>query len=205
MSSSSIETLLDGPNHHRSNGKRATSEPLDSPDQMDCDADQNQAVSIQVAKKPRTEREDRVAEFQSCSPFDHLCEDIIRNIISMINDPREILNLSLCSTRIRQCVTYENVIRAAVFAGNKFVRRSMESLIELLHHQNIYVPTPQRLLRIVNGKRCERGDKCWCYNLRTKRAASVNVVHSSSGLYVSVDKSRVQFSFHPYSNFQSFL
>ena len=89
-------------------------------------------------------------------PFDDLCGGIIQVIYSMLNDPRDLYRISQCSKRLRSLVAYEHVVRAAVF-GNKMSSFTMSTMAHLTQHQVIFVPSVQRLLRLVNGTCCERG------------------------------------------------
>jgi len=90
-------------------------------------------------------------------PFDDLCGGIIQVIYSMLKDPRDVYNLSQCDQRIRSLVTYEHVVRAAVSHGNQRTTRTITRIVNLVHLQYIFVPSVYRLLRLVNGKSCERG------------------------------------------------
>jgi hypothetical protein len=86
--------------------------------------------------------------------FEFLCDDIMRLIFLMMNDPRDLYHLTLCNKRLRSILTYEHIIRAAVFHGGH-VAKTMTGVIEGLN--NTFTPSIYRLLRLVNGKRCERG------------------------------------------------
>jgi len=104
-----------------------------------------------VAKKPRKKKSD----FKL--PFDDLCGGVIQVIYSMLKDPRELFNLSQCSKRLRSLVAYEHVIRAAIFHPGQHSTNIIAKIVNLVNHQYIFVPTVQRLLRLVNGTCCERG------------------------------------------------
>jgi len=107
-----------------------------------------------VAKKPRKQIQKK-ADFKI--PFDDLCGGIIQVIYSMLKDPRDLFNLSQCSIRLRSLVTYDHVIRAAVFHGNQQSASTIRHIVQSVQQQVIFVPTVQRFLRLVNGTCCERG------------------------------------------------
>ena len=86
--------------------------------------------------------------------LESLCDDIMRMIFLMLNDPRDLYHLTLCNKRLRSILTYENVIRASVFHGGN-VSKTMSGIVDGLN--NTFTPSIYRLLRLVNGKRCERG------------------------------------------------
>ena len=69
--------------------------------------------------------------------------------------------------------------------GNRYVTRSIDSLVSLADRQLIYVPDPMRMLRIANGNSCELGDQCWGYDRRNGTTPKVNVVRNDAGLFVS--------------------
>ncbi len=119
-------------------------------------------------------------------PFDDLCGGIVQAILSYLPTPRDLLHMSVCSKQIRNLITYEHIIRVSIVGGNRYVMRSIASMIHLIHQQNIFVPSPMRLLRISNGKRCELGGRCWGYDRATHYTPKVNVVKPDVGLFVSL-------------------
>ena len=94
-------------------------------------------------------------------PIDDLCGGIIQRIYSMLNDPRDIWNFSRCSKRLGELVEYKSIVRAAAF--NAIIRekekpiRILKTIERAMSAESAYVPSPQRLLRVVNGTRCEMG------------------------------------------------
>ena len=70
--------------------------------------------------------------------------------------PRQILRLALTSSALQIYVNHELVVRNTVMLGGVHARGNLKSILDGLCKQTIYTPSPLRLLRIVNGKRCER-------------------------------------------------
>ena len=89
--------------------------------------------------------------------FDLLCGGIIQIIYGFLSTSRNLSNLSQCSKRLRSLVSYEHVIRSAVFGPKKESRKTIENIVARVGDRFMFVPSVQRLLRLVNGKRCERG------------------------------------------------
>ena len=86
--------------------------------------------------------------------FDLLCGGIIQIIYGFLSTSRDLFKLSQCSKRLRSLVSYEHVIRSAVF-GPRY--QSVENIVARVEARFIFVPSVQRFLRLVNGIRCERG------------------------------------------------
>ena len=86
--------------------------------------------------------------------FDLLCGGIIQIIYGFLSTSRDLFKLSQCSKRLRSLVSYEHVIRSAVF-GPRY--QSVENIVARVEARSIFVPSVQRFLRLVNGTRCERG------------------------------------------------
>ena len=68
--------------------------------------------------------------------------------------PRELLRLSLTCKTMRDTVTTSTVVKSAMIHGGH-PRRNIEELYPLMKDGSIFAPSPQRLLRLVNGKYCE--------------------------------------------------
>ena len=122
------------------------------------------AASSPLAKRLRTECTPYLTSivtppFQM--PIDNLCGGIIQRIYSMLNDPRDIWNFSRCSKRLGELVEYKSIVRAVAF--NAIIRekkkplRILKTIERAMSAESAYVPSPQRLLRVVNGTRCEMG------------------------------------------------
>ena len=82
---------------------------------------------------------------------------IIQRIMCFLPTPRDLYNISRCNKRIASFVTYQHIIRSAVIGGDKHTNQTVKSLVKSIDQKHIYVPSKARLLRLVNGKCCERG------------------------------------------------
>lgn len=73
--------------------------------------------------------------------------------------PRELFRLAFCSKELMNSVTTKMVVRSALLHGGH-AKSTIQKIAPLMKTHSIFVPTPLRLLRLVNGKRCERLDYC---------------------------------------------
>jgi len=89
--------------------------------------------------------------------FDLLCGGIIQIIYGFLSTSRDLFNLSQCSKRLRSLVSYEHVIRSAIFGPKNQSFKTAENIVARVEDRFIFVPSVQRFLRLVNGIRCERG------------------------------------------------
>jgi hypothetical protein len=80
----------------------------------------------------------------------------IFSLVLQFLSPRQILALASCSSVIMQYVNYELVIRNTVLTGGSQPVLNLTAALQGLCRQAIYTPSPMRLLRIVNARRCER-------------------------------------------------
>lgn len=75
-------------------------------------------------------------------------------------------------------VTPEIVIRSAVFNNlrkrDKGSRKIMTNIMGYISNRSIHIPSVHRMLRLLNAKSCERGDRCWGRNLKTGKAMPLN-------------------------------
>lgn len=99
----------------------------------------------------------------SDSALDSLDPALFAMVISFIN-PRDLLHLSMCSKRFSQTtrINHDHVVTSALLSGGKAKRiatQVMEMALPLSStapsRTSIHLPTPIRLLRLVNGTRCE--------------------------------------------------
>jgi len=68
---------------------------------------------------------------------------------------RELLLVSSTAKSLRAHLRHEHVVRSALLHGSS-AKTSMEKLVRLIRERQIWTPSPLRMLRLVNGKRCER-------------------------------------------------
>mmetsp|Transcript_12065 Transcript_12065/g.17324 ORF Transcript_12065/g.17324 Transcript_12065/m.17324 type:complete len:572 (+) Transcript_12065:75-1790(+) len=68
--------------------------------------------------------------------------------------PRSLYNIALTCKSLREMVTTKMVVQSALIHGGH-AKKTMEELYALMRNHSIHVPSPLRLLRLANGKRCE--------------------------------------------------
>ena len=68
--------------------------------------------------------------------------------------PREMFNLFFLSKELMESLTTEMVVQSAMMSGGRSLT-TIKKLMPLMDEGSIHVPSPQRLLRLINAKRCE--------------------------------------------------
>jgi len=104
--------------------------------------------------------------------IDIFSEGLVTNAVFSYLDVRELLAVSSTSRWVRARIRHHHVVRAALLHGGH-AKTSMERLVPLIRVRQIWTPSPLRLLRLVNGKRCE---KC--------NAGKVNLVSDDYGVFL---------------------
>ena len=82
-----------------------------------------------------------------------LSDDILAHIMSFL-DKHTLLSFASCTKSLGSYVTKSMVVKAAMSAGGN-AKISINEICRLEENASIYPPSPMRLLRLVNGKRCE--------------------------------------------------
>lgn len=104
----------------------------------------------------------RQAEFyegKTCSLSD-LVHGLIMDSIFSYLDSRALYRLAcLTAKSMSEFVTLKHVVYSAVASGGN-AQKSMDRIVALLKKEQIHAPSKLRLLRILNGKTCERGADC---------------------------------------------
>ena len=175
--------IVDGKRRSQRTRKRDANQQTE--DGIDLQMNEGFTRAVMTVDHPRPPKKRRKPKCTFKIPFDDLCGGIIQVILSMVPTARDLFHVSQCSKRLRSLITYEHIIRSAIVGGNNYAARSMDSLMNLINQQLIYVPTPMRMLRIANGKCCELGDQCWGYERRNQSTPKVNVVRNDAGIFVS--------------------
>lgn len=80
-------------------------------------------------------------------------DGIAKNIISYL-DIKSLYQVSITRKSFASLICHEHVVRAALFQGGHAAKR-IEAMIRLVKKRKIWTPSPLRLLRLMNGKRCE--------------------------------------------------
>ena len=108
--------------------------------------------------------------------LDQIPPEILTNVVEFMNDVRDIYHLSITSKSFRESVSDTAIMRACIFSAgtttkNKTQKHTPLILSNLMEKMTtIRPPSTLRLLRLVNAKRCERGDVCFGYNSKLKTA-----------------------------------
>jgi len=184
-------------------GKRGL--PKDDRAYEDDDAADGEVVAgggVDVAKRTRisgsTNNEDATTSTNNNNnTIDLFANGLVTTMVCSFLDVKELLHLAMCSKFIGEQIKHEHVVVSALMHGGH-AKSSMERLVGLIrgntnqqqHQRKIYVPSPLRMLRLMNGKRCERCNEakvnmvsqdfgvflCWgrCNSLFTKRVARNN-------------------------------
>jgi hypothetical protein len=67
---------------------------------------------------------------------------------------RDLYRFATCSKSFMTRLTHKDVVRSAIYNGGH-AKSSLERIIPLIKARSIWTPSPVRLLRVVNGRRCE--------------------------------------------------
>lgn len=143
-------------------------------------------------------------------PLDSLPALCIEKIFAMLDSPQDLYNLAFSSKFFMSLVTPEVVIRSAVFNNlrkrDKGNRKIMANIMGYINNRSIHVPSAHRMLRLLNAKSCERGDRCWGKNLNTGKAMSLNRHSFIRPFGLAICEKCVKFGTTkvPYSHFSRF-
>jgi len=103
-------------------------------------------------------------------PSVNICEDALVHAMEYLG-PRDLLRISSSCKVLRENITTSLVVKSAMIHGGH-AKSTVSELYKLVQLMSIYVPSSLRLLRLVNGKRCE-----FCFQSR------VNYVRSDVGVF----------------------
>ncbi|GKY91989.1 hypothetical protein MPSEU_000170500 [Mayamaea pseudoterrestris] len=118
-----------------------------------------------------SDNETEATLLQASQSIDPLVNGDTATIIYSFLDCRELLNMACTSKLLMERVSYEHVLRSSMMHGG-YAKSSTERIVSLVQQNKIHVPSPMRMLRIANGRRCEN-----C--LRDK----VNVLSADYGVF----------------------
>lgn len=108
----------------------------------------------QYAKRRRTTCTGHDATPNSASTDVLLNNDLVSIILSFMDTKTQFV-MSKTTKSFAQLVSHEHVVRSGAYGGMT-MRRNLEHMIRLIESRKIWTPSPLRLLRILNAKRCER-------------------------------------------------
>ena len=117
-------------------------------------------------------------------PFESLGVDIIRIIFDMLDSSRDLMNFALCSKFLKEEISPRATIRAAVFTQGSS-RKTIDSIINSVRSRCIFTPSAFRLLRLTNGVRCERMEKCFGFNFFTQKSRTLKHMNPNDlGMFI---------------------
>ena len=100
-------------------------------------------------------------------------QDVMPVVFDMLDSSRDVFVLAFMNKSVQSFVTREVVVRTAVF-NDGMPRNIIANVMESVDNESIFLPSPLRLLRLINSKQCECLDECWSYNVVTKKAAALS-------------------------------
>ena len=145
-----------------------------------------------------------LCKLYNCTSFDK------QYISSQLDSPQDLYNLAFSSKFLMSLLTPEAVIRSAVFNNlrkrDKGNRKMIGTIMGYIKNRSIHIPSPHRMLRLLNAKSCERGDRCWGKNLNTGKAQRLNCSSYTRPWGLAICDKCVKFGQQkvPYSHFARF-
>lgn len=140
-------------------------------------------------------------------PLDSLPALCIERIFSYVSDPQDLYNLAFTSNFLMSLVTPPLVIRSAVFHNlrkrDTRHRKTLSNIMSYLSNRSIHIPSAHRLLRLLNAKKCERGDNCWGKNLLTGKPMALDTTLACRPFGLAICDKCIKFGTTnvPYSHF----
>lgn len=110
----------------------------------------HELTQVKDQKNPTKRKKSRA--LTACSSIT-LSLDALSLVMEFLS-PKQLYNMAFTCRTLRNLVTTKMVLQSALIAGGHAETTVME-LHKLLSNQSMHVPSPLRLLRLVNGKRCE--------------------------------------------------
>ena len=153
------------------------------------------------AKKRRLEAKQRLPRFEVLVE-----QGLMPLVVDLLSDsPKGLFSLYCVSKRSQPFLTREVVVKSSVYRGGNS-REIMSDLVRRIEKRSIFLPSAVRMLRLINGRRCENLSDCWGYNLRTQKHTNLATAHYTSrpfGLCICKDCVKGLTTSIPYSHFAS--
>jgi hypothetical protein len=109
--------------------------------------------------------------------LDPLTYDVLFSFL----DVKSLFRVTFCSKVLMRVVSHEHVVRSAVISGGN-VKHTMHAIVAMIQKNSIVVPSPLRLLRLTNGRYCERGSECDAWRTAKERK-KVRAVRADYGVF----------------------
>ena len=112
--------------------------------------DNDDSMKPRAKKKPRSKKSSSTSSTMATTsvPLDAF------NIVMAFLHPRDLLHTAFTCKSLRDMVSTSMVIKSALVHGGH-AKSTMEVLFALTSKHAMHIPSPLRLLRLVNGKVCE--------------------------------------------------
>jgi hypothetical protein len=91
--------------------------------------------------------------------FDELDALVLHEIFSFL-DAKSLFRVAFSTRRMMEVVDHQHVIQSAIVSGGHSAKTVTDVINLALVERQIFLPSPLRLLRLANGKRCELSKKC---------------------------------------------
>lgn len=139
---------------------------------------EQKGLEFRAAKKRKDEHEWEHPGYEI--PLDSLPALCVERILGYISDPRDLHSMSAANKGMSGLITLPLVVRSAVFYSlrkrkDAHHRKTLSNIMTYLQNRSIHLPSPMRLLRLLNATQCERGDDCWGKNLCTGRPGALDL------------------------------
>ena len=163
------------------------------------DSDGFMALEQEMPRKKKRRTKPKPIWKQDKPPLEDLPIDVLENILTYIGDTRDLFNLVNQAKPFRKAIIPrpDIVISAAIYGGGAAATTSnnnnrkntstydskavIESFFKQIQNKSIHIPSTLRLLRVINGVSCERGDDCLSYNLIEKTPGEALVSRRLAG------------------------
>ena len=94
----------------------------------------------------------------TCGRLQRLSNVFLHDVVSLVShflSPRDLFNTLFTSKIIMSAIQLDDIIRNALSNGNVNMKTTLENLYDLTLYGKIYLPSCERLTRLINARRCE--------------------------------------------------
>lgn len=111
-------------------------------------------------------------------PIEMLPKEVLGHVMLFLGSSRDVYSLSMCGSKhIRAAITTEIVVFSACQTDNT---RILDMICLDLRCIAIHIPSTFRLLRLLNARRCERGENCCGYDPIKKISGGMDTIPSDT-------------------------
>ena len=121
--------------------------------------DEADDIEEEEDSKPAAKKRPRRASAALKKSEEPSSEGVVMNVDAMVTVmeflcPRSLFNVALTCKSLLARVTTTMVVRSALIHGDN-AKKTFEELYKLMKNHSIHPPSPLRLLRLANGRKCE--------------------------------------------------